>query len=162
MIVEKGKNRGYTFDEMVKRLRLSGRFHEFLRTAADTGMFAFDIVFATVLTADERAAVRAIAAKTPQLYDFDPLPIADAIPRRFGPEATTAKPVVIPELDEYTFYRVAGGGCEAVVQARPLLTLVRRHPNAVVRFKSERPTWKDPVTFVDGGRAVGIIMPVKA
>lgn len=161
MNLTKTKQRGCTFDELLKRLHTSGRFHEFLSTAAATGLFAFDTVFITRLTEDEHARIKALAKATPQLGDFPPLPIQHAFPKRFGPEVEAAEPVDVADLDEYKFYRLRGGGREAVVQAKHFLTAVKRHPNAAIHFRAGAANWRMPVTFVESGEPVALIMPVR-
>lgn len=160
MKLTKTRQRGYTFDEMMKRLRDSGRFHEFLRTAADTGLLAFDTALVTALTPDEHRRVKAVARKTPQLGDFDPLPIRQAFPTAFGPQVEAAEPHAVPDLDEFSFFRLTGGGREAVVQARHFLTIVKRHPDATAHFRAGPANWRAPVTFLEWDSPVALIMPV--
>lgn len=154
------KKRSYSFADLCKKQRESGRFHEFLRTALDTGFFAFDTVMFTQLSLEERRAVHKIARRVPQLHDFNPLQLLQAVPARLGVEVCTAEPAAIGDLDEYSFLRLRGGDFTAFVQTRHFLTLMKRHPKSVIHFaklKAER----SPITFLEDGKTVALIMPVK-
>lgn len=160
MEIEKTRHRGFTFKEMLKRLRECGRFHEFLRTAVDTGYLAFDVAFFSELSSDERKEIKVLAKKIAQLYDFDPLPIAHAFPRRFGPAVTKAISCFVPELDESKFFALIGDGRRAVVQARHFLTARKRHPRATPYFRDRGPDDKCPITFIEDSRPVALLMPL--
>ena len=159
----KTNRRMYSFDEMLKKQRESGRFHELLRTAVATGFFAFDEVLLTRLTTSEQSKIDQLGRRTPQLYDFDPLPVEWAFPKKFGCEVDVASPILLPELDEFPFYFLTGGeggAAQAYVQARHFLTALKRHPNAVAYFRAGKPNPRNPITFLEDGKPVALLMPI--
>jgi len=163
MKVAKVRYRGFSFEQMLKRLCHSGRFYEFLRTAKDTGYLCFDEVFLTRLTTNEQAEVDALARRTPQLHDFDPLPVMAAFPPKLGHAVAVADPTTIEELDEFHFYRLSSlSGLAVTVQGRHFLTAVKRHPRARAFFRAGGPLDRSPITFLESEKPVALIMPMRS